>query len=111
MGGRLDFHWSTEHFMPPRFMTRRACSKGNSPRFFIAPSLPPARPPGADDPVDVSRLPDREYRSLDEVGEELAPVQPQAAGEPPLPYAESGEPPGGSDYVKRSPEPGAVRSG
>jgi len=38
----------------------------------------------------LSRLPDREYRSLDEVGEELAPVQPQAAGEPPLPYAESG---------------------
>ena len=48
---------------------------------------------------------------FDEVGEELAPVQPQAAGEPPLPYAESGEPPGGSDYVERSPEPGAIRSG
>ena len=59
----------------------------------------------------LSRLPDREYRSLDEVGEELAPVQPQAAGEPPLPYAESGEPPGRSDYVERSPEPGAIRSG
>jgi uncharacterized protein DUF2795 len=38
----------------------------------------------------LERLPDREYRSLDEVGEALAPVQPSAArDETPLPLAES----------------------
>jgi Protein of unknown function (DUF2795) len=39
----------------------------------------------------LESLPDREYRSLDEVGEALAPVQPAAAERWRLPL---GEPPG-----------------
>src|SRR5437870_9287916 len=46
-------------------VTRRACSKGNSPRFFIAPSLPPARRPSADEPVGASGLPDSEDHDQD----------------------------------------------
>jgi uncharacterized protein DUF2795 len=58
----------------------------------------------------LQRLPDREYASLDEVGEELVPVQPER----PLPdrhepRSESGLPPGGNAYTKPRPEPGAVR--
>jgi hypothetical protein len=60
--------------------------------------------------ADLEGLPDREYSSLDEVGEALAPVQPN----PPEPEAaeprdESGQPPGGDDYLNLHPEPGAVR--
>lgn len=58
----------------------------------------------------LAELPDREYRSLDEVGEALAPVQPSApAPDPARPRAESGEPPGGDAYVDPKAEPGAVR--
>ena len=47
----------------------------------------------------LESLPDREYRSLDEVGEALVPVQPvRAKPEPHLPRAESGNPPGGEAY-------------
>jgi Protein of unknown function (DUF2795) len=58
----------------------------------------------------LERLPDREYKSIDEVGEELAPVQPER----PNPYeehprAESDLPPGGDAYTKASAEPGQVR--
>jgi Protein of unknown function (DUF2795) len=60
--------------------------------------------------ADLEALPDREYRSLDEVGEELVHLQPDRASAPqPLPRDESGEPPGGDDYVNAAPEPGAVR--
>jgi hypothetical protein len=60
--------------------------------------------------TDLGALPDREYRSLDEVGEVLAPAQPSApAPGPPLPHDESGEPPGGDAYLNPHPEPGAVR--
>ena len=55
-------------------------------------------------------LPDREYSSLDEVGEALLPVQP--AREPEElghPKPESGEPPSGSAYTDASEEPGWVR--
>ena len=46
-------------------------------------------------------LPEREYGSLTEVAEAIAPVQPQAHdGSPPGPREESGEPPGGDAYVK-----------
>ena len=58
----------------------------------------------------LERLPDREYRSLDEVGEALLPVQPdwrQPDAHEPQP--ESGEPPGGDAYTDASAEPGAVR--
>jgi hypothetical protein len=59
----------------------------------------------------LSRLPDREYRTLDEVGEELAPVQPRFEREQPLPHEESDKPPGGDAYLDPSPEPGSIRSG
>ena len=55
-------------------------------------------------------LPDREYRSLDEVGEALAPVQPERPQpDAQRPHEESGEPPGGDAYTDPSPKPGAVR--
>ena len=58
----------------------------------------------------LEALPDREYRSLDEVGEALAPVQPpRSRREPAVPREESDLPPGGEDYVAPHPEPGAVR--
>jgi hypothetical protein len=65
---------------------------------------------GADFFADLQSLPDQDFRSLDDVGEALLPVQP-ARGEQPLaiPREESDLPPGGDDYTKPSPEPGAVR--
>jgi hypothetical protein len=59
---------------------------------------------------DLQVLPDREYSSLDEVGEALAPVQPKRR-EPDAhePRDESGQPPGGDAYLDPHPEPGAVR--
>jgi hypothetical protein len=60
---------------------------------------------------ELERLPDREYRALDEVGEELAPVQPEWPHEQPSePRAESGEPPGGDAYTDASAEPAAIRA-
>lgn len=48
----------------------------------------------------LRRLPEREYGSLDEVGEALEPVQPsRQRAEPPEPRAESGPPPGGEAYT------------
>jgi hypothetical protein len=59
---------------------------------------------------ELERLPDRDYGALDEVGEALAPVQPLwDAEQPEAPGPESGLPPGGPDYVKPNPTPGAVR--
>ena len=58
----------------------------------------------------LERIPDREYRSLDEVGEAIAPVQPprpQSRAE--LPHEESDQPPGGDAYVNPHASPGAVR--
>jgi hypothetical protein len=66
----------------------------------------------AQDPAAVAlleRIPDREYRSLDEVGEAIAPVQPQSPPDAELPREESDEPPGGDAYVQPHPLPGAVR--
>jgi hypothetical protein len=58
----------------------------------------------------LSKLPDREYGYLDEVGEELARVQPsRGRDQPHEPRAESGLPPGGAAYTDPSEEPGAVR--
>jgi len=55
-------------------------------------------------------LPEREYRSLDEVGEALMPVQPsRSQPDAALPREESDLPPGGESYVRPHPEPGAVR--
>ena len=57
-------------------------------------------------------LPEREYRSLDEVGEALVSVQPSKP-EPraALPREESGDRPGGEAYVDPNAEPGWVRAG
>ena len=58
----------------------------------------------------LAALPDREYRSLDEVGEALAPVQPSRQQPGAVrPREESGAPPGGDAYVDPSADPGAVR--
>jgi hypothetical protein len=55
-------------------------------------------------------VPEREYRTLDEVGEALAPVQPSSeVTDAERPREESGRPPGGDDYVRPWPKPGAVR--
>jgi Protein of unknown function (DUF2795) len=58
----------------------------------------------------IGQLPDREYRSLDEVGEALRPVQPKwHEPDPHEPKPESGKPPGGLAYTDASAEPGRVR--
>ena len=60
--------------------------------------------------ADLQRLPDRDYSSLDEVGEALAPVQPERPKqEVHEPREESGQPPGGDAYLDPRPETGAVR--
>ena len=60
---------------------------------------------------ELSALPDREYRSLDEVGEALAPVQPQHPyAPPPVPHEESDLPPGGDAYTDPNPDTGKVRN-
>jgi hypothetical protein len=59
----------------------------------------------------LKRLPDREFSALDEVGEELAPVQPDSASPvSKVPREESDAQPGGEDYVNPRPASGAVRS-
>jgi hypothetical protein len=64
-------------------------------------------------PADVAlleALPDRDYSSIDEVGETLRPVQPESTTtQPAQPSAESGAPPGGDAYTDPSPESGRVR--
>jgi hypothetical protein len=69
-----------------------------------------ARRQQADAAREVETLPDKEYRSLDEVGEALAPVQPPWI-EPhaEVPREESDAPPGGDAYLDPNPESGAVR--
>ena len=58
----------------------------------------------------LQALPDREYRSLDEVGEALSPVQPSTLQRrAQLPREESDLPPGGDAYLDPHAEPGAVR--
>ena len=60
--------------------------------------------------AELEAITDREYRSLDEVGEALAPVQPARPRKmPEVPREESDLPPGGDDYTRPHPEPGAVR--
>ena len=58
----------------------------------------------------LEALADREYSSIDEVGETLQPVQPVTPTEQPeQPKAESDLPPGGDAYTDPSPETGRVR--
>jgi hypothetical protein len=52
----------------------------------------------------------RQYRSLDEVVEELLQVQPpRRTAVPHEPKEEAGRPPGGDAYTDKDPDPGAVR--
>jgi hypothetical protein len=55
-------------------------------------------------------LPDRQFESLDEVGEELVRVQPPSGndGAGP-PHEESGAPPGADAYTDPDPDTGQVR--
>jgi hypothetical protein len=64
---------------------------------------------GAD---ELEKIPDREYMSLDEVGEALWPVQPPSGkAQAEIPHAESGQPPGGSAYTDLQPNTGKVQAG
>ena len=54
-------------------------------------------------------LPEKQYESLDEVGEELVHVQPSSEDEPEAPHEESGAPPGGDAYTDQHPDTGQVR--
>lgn len=58
----------------------------------------------------LQSIADRKYRSLDDVGEQLASVQPPwPHPDAEVPRAESGRPPGGDAYVDPQAESGAVR--
>jgi hypothetical protein len=60
--------------------------------------------------AELEGLPEREFGSLDEVGEELVSVQPSPDRQQPRePRPESGMPPGGDAYTNPEAEPGAVR--
>ena len=60
--------------------------------------------------ADLEALPDRQYRRLDDVAEELVAAQPQSAEQmAKVPREESDAPPGGDDYTNPDPEPGGVR--
>jgi hypothetical protein len=69
------------------------------------------RQPGGDGfRAELERLPDREFGALDEIGEELAGVQPRRSrSDHGQPRPESGAPPGGEAYTDASSEPGWVR--
>ena len=58
---------------------------------------------------ELRALPDVEYGYLDQVGEMLLRTQPARPLVQKPPKAESGDPPGGEDYVKPFPTPGHVR--
>lgn len=55
------------------------------------------------------RLPDEEFDRIDKVGELLLGTVSPPYPRTPLPIPESGRPPGGDDYLKPFPTPGAVR--
>ena len=57
----------------------------------------------------LETIPNRQYKRIDEVGDELAGTKPVRAASDNLPKPESGKPPGGDDYVRPFPEPGKVR--
>jgi hypothetical protein len=59
--------------------------------------------------VDLERIPDHQYTSIDEVGEELAHTQPRLPAPGLIPHEESGSPPGKADYVNPHPTPGELR--
>jgi uncharacterized protein DUF2795 len=54
----------------------------------------------------LRQIEDRTYGRIDEVGEQLAATQPLRRTTTSLPRPESGEPPGGADYVRSFPAGG-----
>jgi hypothetical protein len=60
--------------------------------------------------AELERISNREYESLDDVGEELAPTQPVQRSQDRLPKPESGKPPGADDYLRPFPESGQVHT-
>jgi Protein of unknown function (DUF2795) len=58
-----------------------------------------AQPRGEQAAARLAQIPDRRYRSLNEVGEELEPVEPVREERRVPPRPESGDPPGGPGYV------------
>jgi hypothetical protein len=72
-----------------------------------------ARRQGAPDSVlaALGQVPDRAYDYIDDVGEQLAPVQPErsASEQKRVPHPESGRVPGGSAYTDSRARPGAIR--
>jgi hypothetical protein len=61
--------------------------------------------------VELELIADREYHRIDEVGEELAPTQPDLPERQAHPHPESGRLAGGEDYLNPQPTPGAIRPG
>ncbi len=61
--------------------------------------------------LDILRgLPDRDFETIDEVGEYLIRVEPQCEDDVPRePREESGAPPGGDEYTNPTPVTGFVR--
>jgi hypothetical protein len=57
----------------------------------------------------LERLPARQYRSLDEVGEQIHPVQPAFADSPRHAASDDGNVPGGDAYLRAGGEPGSIR--
>jgi len=58
----------------------------------------------------LERLPDREYGTIDEVGEELVHVQPdRPSPDAHRPQGDTDLPPGGAAYTDAKAQPGAVR--
>ena len=71
-----------------------------------------ARTQNASAPLHLfDRLPEREFATLDEVGEALFPTQPPSGkAQAEIPHAESGQPPGGDAYTEIDPDTGRVQS-
>jgi hypothetical protein len=70
------------------------------------------REQAADAAAQLEKIPDREYKSLDEVGEALFPVQPPSGkAQAEIPHAESGQPPGGDAYTDPDPDTGRIQAG
>jgi hypothetical protein len=69
-----------------------------------------AQPGGERAATRLAQIPDREYRAIQEAGEELEPVQPEHEPTPRIeqPRVESGAPPGGPGYVGEPTTPANV---
>jgi hypothetical protein len=71
-----------------------------------------AQPGGERAATRLEQIPEREYRAIQEAGEELEPVQPEHEPTPRIeqPHPESGQPPGGPGYVGEPTTPPNVKA-